>query len=140
MRITDACEVDEPATVIVMKRYANRLVELAKRATPEVAKEARAEAKACDELYDKVEEMDAEVRELGLDASDLPDASAQDPGLSVSAHLRALRNVYDAVEDVQAQALTRELDLIKEMSRAGKLDPDHARALRNDVYIQQLTL
>ena len=50
------------------------------------------------------------------------------------------RQVYDAVEDVQAQALARELEYVKEMAHDGQIDPKHAKELRNDVYIQQLTL
>jgi len=41
---------------------------------------------------------------------------------------------------VQAQALVRELEVIKRMRKAGELSPDRAKALRNDVYIQQMAL
>ena len=51
-----------------------------------------------------------------------------------------MRDVYDAVEDVQAQALARELEYVKEMAHDGQIDSKHAKELRNDVYIQQLTL
>lgn len=44
------------------------------------------------------------------------------------------------MEDVQAQALVRELQLIKAMVADGAIDAAHAKDLRNDVYIQQLVL
>lgn len=56
------------------------------------------------------------------------------------AHLRALRDTGEAVEGVQAQALARELELIKKMRASGELGAEQARRLRNDVYIQQITL
>ena len=51
-----------------------------------------------------------------------------------------MRETHDAVEDVQAQALVRELQLIKAMVADGAIDAVHAKDLRNDVYIQQLVL
>ena len=50
----------------------------------------------------------------------------------------ALNMVREAVIDIQDQALTRELECIKGMRRAGELSPAHARDLRNDVYVQQM--
>ncbi len=47
--------------------------------------------------------------------------------------------VSDAVDDVQSQALARELEFIKQMRNAGELDSEHAKLLRNDVYIQCLS-
>ena len=51
-----------------------------------------------------------------------------------------MRETHDAVEEVQAQALVRELQLIKAMVADGSIDAAHAKDLRNDVYIQQLVL
>ena len=50
------------------------------------------------------------------------------------------RGVRPPPEDVQAQALVRELQLIKAMVADGSIDAAHAKDLRNDVYIQQLVL
>ncbi len=66
-------------------------------------------------------------------------AVAEGPA-SLTDHFRALRAVYDAVEDVQSQALARELEYIRAMKAAGALTAAHAKELRNDVYIQQLVL
>ena len=59
---------------------------------------------------------------------------------SLSAYFRGMQSIYRAVEDVQAQALARELDYIKEMRASGRLLPEQARTLRDDVYLQQMTL
>ena len=64
--------------------------------------------------------------------------SATAPSLSDQFH--QMRETHDAVEDVQAQALVRELQLIKAMVADGSIDAVHAKDLRNDVYIQQLVL
>ena len=133
-----ALEADEPATAIVMRRYADVLEDLAPHASPEAAARARAVVAACDELYERIDDIARE-----LDALDDEDAGGSGAGggeAGLSAHFRALRAVYDAVEDVQAQALARELDYIKELRASGAISPDHARELRNDVYIQQLVL
>lgn len=125
-------EVDEPATVIVMKRYADRMMELAAHASPEVAKRARALSADIDELYDKVDAIAHALDELSDD-----DDESDEPDLA--AHLNAVRAIAEAIDDVEDQALARELEYIKAMRRAGELSADHARALRNDVYIQQMT-
>lgn len=124
---------DEPATVIVMERYAEKLKELAPHASRECAQRARATVRACEELYARISELDRELRALAAD-----DEADDEPALL--AHLRALRNTGEAVESVQAQALARELELIKEMRTSGELGAEQARQLRNDVYIQQITL
>ena len=129
-------DVDEPATVIVMKRYADQLADIVKRASADVAAQARQVIAQCDEQYERIEELDSELRESGFYDGD---EEAGDPS-TLTAHFRALRDVYDAVEDVQAQALARELEYVKEMAHDGQIDPKHAKELRNDVYIQQLTL
>ena len=129
-------DVDEPATVIVMKRYADQLGDIVKRASADVAAQARQVIAQCDEQYERIEELDSELRESGFyDGNE----EGGDPS-TLTAHFRALRDVYDSVEDVQAQALARELEYVKEMAHDGQIDPKHAKELRNDVYIQQLTL
>lgn len=138
--------IDEPATVIVMKRYADQLEELIPHASKECADEARAVVCTCDALYDAIDQLAAEV--AGLDAEDegepapgtAGDGADAADGSRLTAHFRMVRRVYDAVEDVQAQALVRELEAIKRMKAAGELGADQAKALRNDVYIQQMTL
>ena len=129
-------DVDEPATVIVMKRYADQLADIVKRASADVAAQARQVIAQCDEQYERIEELDSELRESGFYDGD---EETGDPSI-LTAHFRALRDIYDAVEDVQAQALARELEYVKEMAHDGQIDPKHAKELRNDVYIQQLTL
>ncbi len=132
-------EADEPATVIVMQRYAEVLEELAPHASAEAAARARATAAAVEALYGRIDDIAREVGELDSLEEDGPDGAA-DPRSGLTARFRALRAVYDAVEDVQAQALARELEYLKELRLAGAIAPDHARELRNDIYIQQLTL
>lgn len=123
-------EVDEPATAIVMKRYADRLAELAPHASPEVAARARRLAARVEELYDA---SDAIAQALAdIEEDDSTDAEG------ITAHMMALSMVREAVVDIQDQALSRELEYIKEMRRAGELSPAHARDLRNDVYVQQM--
>lgn len=123
--------VDEPATVIVMKRYADALVDLASGASPELASRARQRAAHVDELY-------AKLGDVGRAVVDAMDEDVEDDAL-LGEGIRALRAVSDAIEDVQAQALARELQLIRAMHEEGGLDAAHAKELRNDVYIQQLT-
>ena len=123
-------EVDEPATAIVMKRYADRLVELAPYASPEAAERARALAARIEELYqasDAIADALADIEE-----DDGNDADG------FTAHMMALSMVREAVIDIQDQALARELECIKSMRRAGELSSSHARDLRNDVYVQQM--
>jgi len=129
-------DVDEPATAIVMKRYADQLADVAKHASADVAARAREVIAQCDARYERIEEIDGELRESGFYAGDGDDGDSS----ALTAHLRALRDIYDAVEDVQAQALSRELEYVKAMAHDGEIDPKHAKELRNDVYIQQLTL
>ncbi len=131
----DDGKVDEPATAIVMKRYADQLKELAPHATKKRAEQAREVVQACEAIYGRVDEIAEELAGLAED-----DREGESALPSLSAHFRALQAIYDAVESVQAQALTRELEFIKEMRAAGQLDAAHAKQLRNDVYIQQITL
>ena len=129
-------DVDEPATAIVMKRYADQLADVAKHASTDVAARTREVIAQCNARYERIEEIDGELRESGFYAGDEGDGDSS----ALTAHLRALRDIYDAVEDVQAQALSRELEYVKAMAHDGEIDPKHAKELRNDVYIQQLTL
>lgn len=129
-------EVDEPATAIVMKRYADQLHDLVAQTSKDVAAQARDVAAKCDEAYSRIEEVDKALREAGLYSND---ADENEPS-SLTAHFRALKDTYDAVEDIQAQALARELEYVKEAAASGDIDARHAKELRNDVYIQQLTL
>lgn len=151
---------DEPATVIVMERYADILEELAPQASPEAAARARAEAARVGALYASVDAVAHDLAEWDADDGDEAagegpaGAAVEGPGAvvaegagavaegpaSLTDHFRALRAVYDAVEDVQSQALARELEYIRAMKAAGALTAAHAKELRNDVYIQQLVL
>lgn len=136
-------QADEPATVIVMKRYADQLEELLPHASKGLADEVRAVVSACYALYESIDQLAQEVASLDEDgegeaASD--NGQGGRDGSRLSEHFRMLRRVYDAVEDVQAQALVRELEIVKRMKAAGELTADQAKALRNDVYIQQMTL
>lgn len=131
---------DEPATVIVMKRYADQLEELVPHASPECAVQAREVVARCGTLYDSVDKLAEEVAALAQDDDGEDDDSSWPDPSRLTAHFRMLRETYDAVEDVQAQALVRELEVIKRMRKAGELSPDRAKALRNDVYIQQMAL
>ena len=128
---------DEPATVIVMKRYADILEDLAPQAGPAAAARARAAVARVDALYDKVDAIAREVAAWGEGADDEAEASGAE---HLTDRFRALRATYDAVEDVQSQALARELQLIKALRAAGAIDEAHAKELRKDVYIQQLGL
>lgn len=129
-------EVDEPATAIVMKRYADQLQDLVAQTSKDVAVQAKDVIAKCNEAYDRIEEVDKALRDAGLYSND---ADEDDPS-SLTAHFRALKDTYEAVEDIQSQALTRELEYVKEAAAAGAIDARHAKELRNDVYIQQLTL
>ena len=96
----------------------------------------------CGAIYESIDQLAEEVAALAQDGGDGEegdDSPWPDPS-RLTAHFRMLRETYDAVEDVQAQALVRELEVIKRMRKAGELSPDRAKALRNDVYIQQMAL
>lgn len=123
-------DVDEPATAIVMKRYADRIREVARYATSDVARRGLALADRCDELYHASDAIADALRDIEEDEGN--DAEG------LSAHVMALSMVREAVVDIQDQALARELEYIKSMRRAGELSPAHARELRNDVYVQQM--
>ena len=138
----DEVAADEPATAIVMKRYADRLRDLASHASKDAAASARTLADECDSLYGGIDEIADAVADLGAFGDEMPeDADGDDGGMpSLSAYFRGMQSIYRAVEDVQAQALARELDYIKEMRASGRLLPEQARTLRDDVYLQQMTL
>lgn len=123
-------EVDEPATAIVMKRYADRMVELVPYASPDTAERARMLAARIEELYQASDAIADALQDIEED--DETDAEG------ITAHMMALNMVREAVIDIQDQALARELEYIKGMRRAGELSPAHARDLRNDVYVQQM--
>ncbi len=124
--------VDEPATAIVMKRYADHMRDFIPLASPEVATQAKILADRCDELYNQVNAFEDELSRIYDD--DNEDAEG------LEAHILALKNIQNAVDDIQDSALARELELIKKAQRAEQLSKDHARKLRNDVYVQQMTL
>jgi len=142
--------IDEPATVIVMHRYAEILEALVPAASAAAAARARAEIARVGDLYDRMDALsraaaqwdgeteDDEAGEGPIGAGP-SDADADAVG-GLTGYFQALRATYEAVEDVQSQALARELQLIKQMREAGVIDAAHAKELRNDVYIQQLTL
>ena len=155
--------IDEPATVIVMHRYAEILEELAPAASPVAAARARAEVARVGSLYDQLDDIarraaqwdeseDGVEEEAPDDRTVRPRRSRRErlnadrPGArgpaapSLSDQFRQMRETHDAVEEVQAQALVRELQLIKAMVAGGSIDAAHAKDLRNDVYIQQLVL
>lgn len=123
-------EVDEPATAIVMKRYADRLRELAGGASPQAKARALELADRVDGLYDASDALAEALRSVEDDQGGDSDV--------LGAHMRAVGLVREAVVDIQDQALARELECIKGMRRAGELSPEHARELRNDVYVQQM--
>ena len=155
--------IDEPATVIVMHRYAEILEELAPAASPVAAARARAEVARVGSLYDQLDDIarraaqwdeseDGVEEEAPDDRTVRPRRSRRErlnadrPGArgpaapSLSDQFRQMRETHDAVEEVQAQALVRELQLIKAMVADGSIDAAHVKDLRNDVYIQQLVL
>lgn len=134
---TEEDGIDEPATVIVLKRYSDQLQNLAPHASPAKAAQARALIEEAEALYERFDEIAEKIQSLEDNEAD--GEASFDP-FSLTAQFRALRAAYDAVDDVQAQALARELEYIKAMRKDGLLTPNHAEELRNDVYIQQLTL
>lgn len=140
--------IDEPATVIVMHRYAEILEDLAPAASAAAAARARAEIARVGDLYDRMDALsraaaqwdgETEDDEAGEGPAGAGPSDADAAG-GLTGYFQALRATYEAVEDVQSQALARELQLIKQMREAGVIDAAHAKELRNDVYIQQLTL
>ena len=131
--------VDEPATVIVMHRYAGMLEDLAPAASPAAAARARAEVARVRGLYDQLDGIARRAARWDEGEGDMEgEESPAAPSLSDQFH--QMRETHDAVEDVQAQALVRELQLIKAMVADDSIDAAHAKDLRNDVYIQQLVL
>jgi hypothetical protein len=54
--------------------------------------------------------------------------------------MMAAQRVNEAIDDIQDAALSRELEFIKLAQRAGELSPEHARDLRNDVYVQRMVI
>lgn len=135
--MSDTDDVDEPATAIVLKRYSDMLEELLPHASTGMAKDATEVIRACNASYDRLGDI---TREVAAIAEDDDEGAVPDDAPTMTDRFRELRAIYDAVEDVQAQALVRELDIIKHMHDAGEISSAHARELRNDVYIQQLTL
>ncbi len=142
--------IDEPATVIVMHRYAEILEDLVPAASAAAAARARAEIARVGDLYDRMDALSRAAAQWDGETEDdeagegpvgtgPSDADADAAG-GLTGYFQALRATYEAVEDVQSQALARELQLIKQMREAGVIDAAHAKELRNDVYIQQLTL
>ena len=124
--------VDEPATAIAMKRYADRIRTFIPQASADVAAEGKALADRCDELYKQVDAYEEEL--ANIDNDDAEDAEGFEK------HIVALRRMKEALDDIQDRALSRELEFIKAANRAGTLSDEHARKLRNDVYVQQMTL
>lgn len=124
--------VDEPSTAIVMKRYADRIRDFLPMASPEVAARGREIVARCDELYRQADALEEALASIDEDM----DADA----FGLTARFEALKQVNDAIDDIQDRAFSRELEYIKELRRNGTLSAGHARELRNDVYIQQLTM
>ena len=143
--------IDEPATVIVMHRYAEILEELAPAASPVAAARARAEVARVGSLYDQLDDIarraaqwdeseDGVEEEAPDDRTVRPRRSRRErlnadrPGArgpaapSLSDQFRQMRETHDAVEEVQAQALVRELQLIKAMVADDSIDAAHAKA------------
>lgn len=150
----DPVFIDEPATVIVMKRYSDQLVDLIPLASGDVAEKARKLVAYCDDLYERIDEISKDAYEhmddYGIDDEDvgedgdsvrvLDEDDDSDDSSRLGSRFKELRAIYEAVEDIQSQSLARELEIIKEMRTSGKITGDHAKQLRNDVYIQQLTI
>ena len=138
--------VDEPATVVVMHRYAEMLEDLAPAASPAAAARARAEVARVRGLSDQLDDIARRAARWDESEDDMeegPDdrpSSRSSAAPSLSDQFHQMRETHDAVEDVQAQALVRELQLIKAMVADDSIDAAHAKDLRNDVYIQQLVL
>ncbi len=125
-------DVDEPATAIVLKRYADRIAELVPFASADMARAARDVVARCEEIYDRADEIAVAVEDAENDEVD--------GFFDFSARMAVLRAVGEAIDDVADQALVRELEFIKEMKRAGELSAARARELRNDVYVQQMMI
>lgn len=125
-------EVDEPATAIVMKRYADRIENLLPLASNDVAKQARVLVKRCNSLYDQVNAYSDALADIQK-REDINSAGMQ-------ARLLAVQNVNDTVDDIQDAALARELMFIKRAQRSGELSDEYARELRNDVYVQRMVI
>lgn len=125
-------DIDEPATAMVMKRYADQMRTFIPLASPEVAKTATLLADRCDELYRQVDALEDELRSIIEDKDE--DAEG------FEARLLALQRLQEAIDDIQDTALTRELEFIRTANRAGLISDEHTKKLRNDVYIQQMTL
>ncbi len=141
--IDEQAPIDEPATVIVMYRYAEILEDLASSASPKVAERARAEAARVKGLYDRLDDLAREAAAWDGESDEVDGASGGAEAsrrTGLTGRFQEMREVYDAVEDVQSQALVRELQLIKALRAEGAIDTAHAKELRNDVYIQQLVL
>ena len=125
-------DVDEPATAIVLKRYADRIAELVPFASADMARAAREVVARCEEIYDRADEIAVAVEDA--------ENAEVDGYMDFSARMAVLRAVGEAIDDVADQALARELEFIKEMKRAGELSAARARELRNDVYVQQMMI
>lgn len=125
-------DVDEPATAIVLKRYADRIAELVPFASADMARAARDVVARCEEIYDRADEIAVAVEDAENDEVD--------GFFDFTARMAVLRAVGEAIDDVADQALVRELEFIKEMKRAGELSAARARELRNDVYVQQMMI
>ena len=112
--------VDEPATV-VMHRYADMLEDLAPAASPAAAARARAEVARVRGLYDQLDGIARRAARWDESEGDIEgEESPAAPSLSDQFH--QMRETHDAVEDVQAQALVRELQLIKAMVADDSID------------------
>lgn len=145
--------IDEPATIIVLKRYADVLRELAGHASPKAAERARMEVTRVDARYKSVAQIARDMEELLGDEDEPGEEEASQGARAREAHsgpaaerrlanssITEMNRLKEAVDDVQAQAYARELAIIESMRVSGALTLDHARDLRNDVYIQQLAL
>ena len=127
----DEIQVDEPATAIVLKRYADRMREFLPLASKEIARQGKEVADRCDELYKEVSMVDESLAEIYDEESD---------NEGIKSQVVAVKRLNESVDDIQDAALSRELEFIKAAHRAGNLSNEHARELRNDVYVQQMTI
>lgn len=143
--VADACRWSRP-TVVVMHRYAEMLEDLAPAATPAAAAGPVRKLARVRGLYDQLDDIARRAARWDESEDDMeegPDdrpSSRSSAAPSLSDQFHQMRETHDAVEDVQAQALVRELQLIKAMVADDSIDAAHAKDLRNDVYIQQLVL